>query len=558
MLNPNPDIKNTMIAQAFYAPRKTRKSIITNAVSSVFLSFLCRAITATGKRIPISVFRFTIKKLLILSIVLLFASIPYGSANDFNLPDLGSPSDAALSKVKEAEIRQEIVNQIYGYDLVMLDPIIFDYIEKLGFKLAAHSENPKAPFDFFIVNENVVNASTYPGGLIIIFSGLFLKSDTESELAGVVAHEIAHATQRHASRFYANAKKSTIPVFLGLIGAILASRYSSSPDAPVAIATATTALQQQSMINFTRAHEYEADRVGIETLKRANFNPLGMAAFFEKLMRENPVDERYRLPEFLRTHPLSVNRVSEAKNRAQNDNSGSFQESDLYPFVKERIRIFTKNVEIDDVGYYRKLFNDKQKNEITNAEIYGYALALNLARKSKQALEVLDTIEVSNQTALVISLLRANIWSEIDMHKGKKQFEKLYDFYPESPIVIEPYIQMLTRSKSFKNNKKARSLARRLVQLYPEKPNYYQLLAVANQNLGRSVEANEALAMKEHHINNNYRAVRILKNILKDDLDYYQRARIESKITEYENLITDRERRREILEEQAGRAGRRG
>ena len=542
-----------MIAQV----RKFRKSIIANEAYSAFQHFLCVAIAGTFKRIPMLGYGLSIQKLLILSIVLLFASIPYGYTNDFNLPDLGSPSDASLSKAKEAEIRQDIVNQIYAYDLVMLDPIIFDYIEKLGFRLAAQSENPNAPFDFFLVNENVVNASTYPGGLIIIFSGLFLKTETESELAGVVAHEIAHATQRHASRFYANAKKSTIPVFLGLIGAALASRYSSSPDAPVALATATTALQQQSMINFTRAHEYEADRVGIETLKKANFNPLGMAAFFEKLMRENPVDERYRLPEFLRTHPLSVNRVSEAKNRAQNY-LGTFQESELYPFVKERIRILTKNVEIDDVGYYRKLFNDKNKSEITNAEIYGYAMSLNLARKSKQALEVLNTIKVSNETALLISLLRANIWSEIDIHKGKKQFEKLYDFYPESPIVIEPYIQMLTRSKSFKNNKKARSLARRLVQLYPEKPNYYQLLAVANQNLGRSVEANEALAMKEHHINNNYRAVRILKNILKDDLDYYQRARIESKITEYENLITDRERRREILEEQAGRAGRRG
>ncbi len=496
-----------------------------------------------------------IKKLIILSIVLLFASNQYTYANDFNLPDLGSPSDVVLSPTKEAEIRRGIVNQIYEFDLVMLDPIIADYIEQLGFRLAANSENPQAPFDFFMVNENVVNASTYPGGLIIIFSGLYLRTETESELAGVMAHEIAHATQRHMSRFYADVKKNTIPVMLGMIGAALAAQYSSSADAPIAIATATTAMQQQSMINFTRLHEYEADRVGIDTLSRSEFNPLGMAGFFEKLMRENPIDERYQLPEYLRTHPLSVNRVSEAKNRAKVKKSDKFKESELYPFVKERIRVYTKNLEMDNVSYYKKLFQDKLKSEISNAEIYGYSLSLHLERNSKKALETINTIQVTDQTSLLISILTANIWAEIDWQKGQKQFEKLYRFYPESPVVIEPYIRMLIKNKHFKNNKFARVLARRLVQMYPDKPHYYQLLAITNQNLGRSIEANEALAMKEHHINNNYRAVRILKNVLKEELDYYQRARIESKITEYENLITDRERRHEKLEDQAGRRG---
>ena len=109
-----------------------------------------------------------IKKFIILSIVLLSVSVQHSWSNDFDLPDLGSPSDAVLSKVKEAEIRQEIINQIYEYDLVMLDPIIADYIEQLGFRLAANSENPTAPFDFFMVDDSIVNASAYPGGLIII------------------------------------------------------------------------------------------------------------------------------------------------------------------------------------------------------------------------------------------------------------------------------------------------------------------------------------------------------------------------------------------------------
>lgn len=474
-------------------------------------------------------------------------------ANDFDLPDLGTPSDSVLSPVKEKEIRDEIINQIYAYDLVMLDPVIADYIEQLGFSLAVNSENPSAPFDFFVVNENVINASTYPGGLIVIFSGLILRTDNESELAAVIAHEIAHATQRHMSRFFANNKKNTIPVLLGFLGAVLASQHSNSQDAPIAIAVGTQALQQQSMINFTRAHEYEADRIGIDTLIKSNYNPEGMASFFEKLMRENPVDERYKQDEYRRTHPLSINRVSEAKNRAHLVKNKDFHESELYPFIKERIRLFTKSIEIDNVSYYRKLFKDKEKSKITPAEIYGYALALHYSHENKMALKQLKSIKKSDETSLIISLLEANIWSEIDFDKGFALFEKLYQFYPESPMVIEPYIQMLSQSKKYQNKKQARILARRLVQLYPNKPNYYQLLAIANQNLGKTVEANEALAMKEHFINNNYKAVRILKNVLKSDLDYYQRARIESKIAEYENLITSNERSREIQEEKTGR-----
>ncbi|HFC29847.1 MAG TPA: hypothetical protein ENJ44_02265, partial [Oceanospirillales bacterium] len=334
--------------------------------------------------------------------ILIFLSLIFinSYAGDYNLPDLGTPSDSVLSPIKEKEIRDEIINQIYAYDLVMLDPIIADYIDKLGFRLARVSSNPQAPFDFFLVNENVVNASTYPGGLIVIFSGLFLRTDNESELAGVVAHEIAHATGRHMSRFYADTKKNAIPILLGMLGAVAASRYSNSRDAPVAIAVATSAMQQQSMINFTRQHEYEADRVGIETLKKAGFNPLGMAGFFEKLMRETPTDERFQLPEFNRTHPLSINRVTEAKNRANVKEGDVFNESKLYPFIKERIRIFTKSIEIDNASYYRKLFNDKEKSEISNAEIYGYALALLHSEEAKNALKVLSKIKVNNETSL--------------------------------------------------------------------------------------------------------------------------------------------------------------
>ncbi|MFK8013619.1 MAG: M48 family metalloprotease [Marinicellaceae bacterium] len=485
----------------------------------------------------------------IYSFALLISSVQLGYANDFNLPDLGTPSDSSLSPVQEKEIRDSIINQIYQYNLVMTDPIIADYIKQLGFRLAANSEDPEAPFDFFIVNQNVVNASAYPGGLIIIYSGLFLKSDTESELAGVVAHEIAHATQRHISRFYANSKKNIIPTILGLVGAAVAAQASDSPDAPVAVLAASSALQQQNIINFTRGNEYEADRVGISTLKKSNFNPLGMAGFFEKLMRDRPIDERYQLPEYLRTHPLSINRVSEAKNRAHSDTPIEYNESELYPLVKERIRVFAKNTDIDQTAYYRDKYQESSLVDITNAELYGYALAAYLSHDYQTASKVIAQVQKTDRTSLIISILEVKIQSAIDWSKGKLRFDQLLRLYPTSPVVIEPYIQLLHKSNNIEDRKEARDLARKLVDIYPDNANYYSLLAISNQNLGKSIEANEALAMREHIIHNNYKAVRILKNILKSELDYYQRARIESKITKFENLISDRERNYEKSQE---------
>jgi predicted Zn-dependent protease len=496
---------------------------------------------------------YLISKSLFKYLVILYIGISCTYANDFNLPNLGTPSDSSLSPIQEKEIRDNIVNQIYEYDLVMLDPIIAGYMEQLGYRLAAQSENPHASFDFFIVNDNNINASTYPGGLIIFFSGLFLRTENESELAGVMAHEIAHATQRHLSRFYADNKKNTIPMLLGLAAAVVAAQSSDSGDAPLAIAATTQALLQQAMINFTRAHEYEADRVGIDTLKKADFNPLGMAGFFEKLMRENPIDERYQLPEYLRTHPLSINRVTEAKNRADIELNDTFTESEVYPLVKERLRLLTKNIEMDNIIYYRKLFANKKINETTEAEKYGYALALHYSHENQKALAVLNSASPTDQTSLFFSVLKANIYSELDWDKSFAMFERLYRYYPQSPVVIMAFIKMLSKSKEFVYRKKARTLARHLVDLNPNKPNYYQTLAITNQNLGKSIEANEALAIKEHKINNNYRAVRILKNTLKSELDYYQRARIEAKITQYENLITAKEHDREKSQEKLGR-----
>jgi len=270
-------------------------------------------------------------------------------------------------------------------------------------------------------------------------------------------------------------------------------------------------------------------------------------------MENNPVDPKYQSIEYARTHPLSINRISEAKNRAPQIVNDKYIESEKYLYIKERLRIFTKNTDLDHVNYYQKLVSNTPENKITDAQKYGYALSLHLSSNHKQALEILSSIKTTAENKLFLAILKAEIYSDIDSKESLKLFANLYDFYPESPIIIIPYINILIKSKDLKNVNYSRQLARKLTQLSPENPNYYQLLAISNQNANKPIEANEALAMKEHIINNNYRAVRILKNVLKSELDYYQRARIEAKVTEFEALITDKERHREVLAEKTGK-----
>lgn len=466
-------------------------------------------------------------------------------AAEFKLPDLGNPSDKVLSVDDEQRYRQSIKQQMYQYNFVMTDPIVASYIYHLGYQLAAFSNRPEQPFDFFMVPANVINAAAYPGGLIVIYSGLFLETESESELAGVVAHEIAHVTQRHISRMMAKQQKSTVPILLGMLAAVAAAQSSSSDDAPIAIAASMSAIQQQMAINFTRYHEYEADRVGINTLHSAGLNPEGMATFFAKLMQKNRVDPRYQLPEYLRTHPLSVNRVTEARNRLKAFPPNEVNESAMYDFVKQRLRVLTVDEFTDLAAYYQgALATDSNKRQ---AYLYGQALMHYVDNDYDKAWQVLQRSEPPAAVRFLIDLLKIEVMYQLDRERSLQMIEQALQLYPNNDVVLESTARVLMKSKELKFLDQAIKNLRKLVVSQPNNPHFYDLLSIAYYNALKPVQSGEAMARKEHLMGRNYRAVRILKNLKKEDgLDYYQNAEINALIAAYEPLITDRERQAEI------------
>jgi predicted Zn-dependent protease len=462
------------------------------------------------------------------------------SPEHYSLPDLGSPSDKVLSPRKEAEYGRQVLSQIREYDLLVTDPLVRDYIYHLGYRLAAHSDKPGQAFHFNVIKEPSINAFAVPGGYIFVHSGLFLMTDNESELAGVLSHEIAHITQRHSSRTLADMTKVSVPILLGMVGALIASK--GNGNASQAIIASGLGLQQQLAINFTRDHEHEADRLGITTLAKSRLNPQGMADFFGKMLRKYRItDERYQLPEFLRTHPLSVTRVSEAKNRAQKIQSGEINESPLYDFVKERLRVLTARNPMQGLNYYQGL-----TAPLSPAQNYGFAYALLQNNQPEEALRRLKNIPSQPETALAIDSLKAEALSYLDFGAADRLFSQLAEQHDQHPVVLVPWIHALMRSGKQTKANKARKLARELTVSHPQEPDYFALLAVANQNAKRPVEATEAKAHERHLTGHNYQAVQMLRNLLRKRLDYYQRARITSRIHQYEQLITERERQNEL------------
>ncbi|WP_395374506.1 M48 family metalloprotease [Marinicella sp. W31] len=482
--------------------------------------------------------KYTISILLMLSV-----AISGFSKEGIKLPDLGSASDQVLSEDQERQYRNQILQQMHQYDVLVKDPIISSYVYHLGYRLAANSGKSNNDFEFFVIPYNIINASAYPGGLIVVYAGLFLETKTESELAGVLAHEIAHVNQRHISRQIVKQKNSTIPFLLGLAAALAAAQNSSSDDAGIAVAASAAAFQQQMSINFTRFNEYEADRIGIGILHASNLNPEGMAGFFSTLMQKNRIDPRFQIPEYLRTHPLSVNRVAEARSRIKSLSKTEYYESSLYDFVKERLRVLTSE-ESGLEHYYRQRLTENQLQ--SDAIRYGYALALTRANKPQKALQELSRIEPTAETAHVLNHARVSALARVDSQLALQELDKLLEKSPSNAVLMELAVNVFVQHGDLSYRDRAVRLARDLTVLDSEKPHNFELLSMASHHAVKIIQAGEAMARREHLMGRNYRAARILRNLLREDLSYYQRAEISALITEYELLITSAERKREI------------
>lgn len=332
---------------------------------------------------------------------------PPAAGAESGLPDIGNPVDQVLSPRDEAIIGRDMMVQARARLDLNQDPEIADYVDRLGQRLTAGTDSgPVGGFTFFVVRDRRINAFAAPGGYVGINSGLFLRAENESQLAGVMAHEIAHVTQRHIARSFAASSRNQYKTIAAIVAGLLLGGQAGQAAMATGIAS-----EAQRQINYTRANEYEADRLGLRLLADAGYRPEGMSGFFDILMRESGVSAE-AVPEYLRTHPLSMNRIAEANARAgQMDTSGLREDSLEFHLIQARLEAL--GVDNPAGLHARWSGNPLPEDEYAGtARRYGIALLEQRMERHAEAIEKLRALHRSRPDNPHYGLALARVLAE--------------------------------------------------------------------------------------------------------------------------------------------------
>ncbi|MEK7815530.1 MAG: M48 family metalloprotease [Pseudomonadota bacterium] len=423
--------------------------------------------------------------------LLLFAA-GSGQADNLNLPDLGDQSAAVITPAQERKLGEDIIRQARRRMNFMDDPELNDYIQTLGQRLVASSDSPQQDFRFYIISDPSINAFAVPGGFISIHTGLLLAAHSEAELASVLAHEIAHITQRHIPRMIAEAQRISLPATAALLAAALLGASGHAGGGAAAVLTGASIAQHQ--INFTRAFEEEADRIGMTLLARSNFDPRAMPAFFEQMQNLNRHNET-SLPEFLRTHPVTMNRIADSRNRAERFPYRQIPDSSEFHHARAKIRALTAGDPAEAVRAFRSnLAQGKYRD--ADAERYGYVLALTRTRQYEAARAEIRKLIERHPGAPGYRLAEA----EIEAAAGR--YEAALAIYATARQKFPGY-QPLARAQAVTlinigRAREAREILRAAIRHRPDDPALYRLLAQAAGDAGARIEAHQALAEAQY------------------------------------------------------------
>jgi len=400
---------------------------------------------------------------------------------------MGEPADNALSPLEEQAVGRQMMRQVRSSLPLARDTQLNEYIDTLGQQLVQASGRQNSAFQFFIVRDDSINAFAIPGGYIGINVGLVNAMKYEDQLAGVLAHEIAHVTQRHHARMFAIGKSNSLSAAATILAAILIGQ--ASPEAGQAALAAGLAATQQSTINFTRANEIEADRIGIDILARAEFDPSAMAESFEILRRKNRLNTAGLQLEYLRTHPLDSKRITEAANRAINLTKRSRSKQLDFELFKARLEVFTER---DGAQLLLRKKADWRRNPAAH-NAYSLALLHLRANQLEEAGEWMQRLTALTKDHPAVMLMNA----ELTAAKGnsadsQEQLRSLHAIFPERFSVLEILLSQLIEDKKLGT---ARDLASEYIRRTDQpNPRAWRTLASVQQQLGDNATSHESLA----------------------------------------------------------------
>lgn len=322
-----------------------------------------------------------------------------------NLPSLGDAGGAELSVQDERRLGALIMRDYRAYGAVNTDPEITAYLTRLGSRIVQAAGESPSNFEFFLVTDKSVNAFAMPGGYIGVHTGLISSAQTEDELASVLAHEVGHVTQRHIARRFGQQKQSSMVSTAAFIAALLVA--GSNPQAATGLMAAGAGYSIDQQLAFSRDAEREADRVGFLTLQQAGFEPQGMVDFFGRLQKASRLYEN-NAPAYLRTHPLTTERISDIRNRVGLDAGGKSIRRDTsldFELIRMKSLVYGEksNQQLSDRLKSLSAPNEQEGFKNPIAMEYGKSLVLaSMGKKNEALVASQSAIAKYNQSQSVV------------------------------------------------------------------------------------------------------------------------------------------------------------
>lgn len=442
------------------------------------------------------------------------------------LPDFGDVSSATLSPAEERRLGEAFMREVRARLALVDDPRVEEYVNSVGRRLAAASDTPGQSFHFFVVAADDINAFAGPGGYIGINAGLIMSTDSEGELASVVAHEMAHVTQRHIARRFEQQERSSIPVFAGIVAAVVLG--TQSPDLGQAAAAAALGSAVQTTLNFSREAEQEADRVGLQSLVRAGYDPRAMPAFLQKLQSA----QRYarKAPEYLSTHPLTTSRIADLQARVGQSPTQVHEDSLRYLLVKARLEVLAR----DDPQSALEFFEtglERGEHENISAATYGLGLALARTGARDKARKIFEALVERHPEELSFRIAAAeNEFAAGRVSESMELYEEAYERHPSSRALVIAFARALVQSR---RSDEALELIDAYSRSHGADHRLHRLAAEAYAQRGETTRSRFSLA--EHYYSSGQldAAIYQLQLAARDrEAGYYLLSRVEARLEE--------------------------
>lgn len=424
-------------------------------------------------------------KLLRPSLLALACLLAYPATAD-DLPSLGDASSSIVSPEQEHQLGRAWLSILRGQVDQLSDPQLKDYVETGVYRLAETSQLQDRRLEFVLLNSPQLNAFAAPGGIIGVNGGLFLYAQTEAEYASVLAHELAHLSQRHFARGIEAQQRMQVPVMAAMLAGIVAAAAGAG-DAGIATIMGAQAAAIQEQRRFSRQNEQEADRIGLLNLEQAGYDPRAMPSMFERLMRQYRYDRKP--PEFLLTHPVSESRIADTRNRAEQYQAGGVEDSLRYQLMRARVQLIFEETPGIAAKRFRAML---EENPQLDAARYGLAIAqtkggqLNEARKALEQLLAKTPNDITYNLAMVDLDITNNRLSD-----ARQRVERLRGLYPNNYPLDQARIDLMLKQNQAKE---AGQAINALLKARPHDPDVWYQVAEIRGLAGNIIGLHQARA----------------------------------------------------------------